>query len=148
MISRNKFTHKPTRLSGFSLLEVLASVVICTLLFSMVYKGFSAHRNQLVKAGKIRDCSTLLNNKLAQWAELPLNEKIQNSGILDQEKDIRWNFQLRETPQAIRHLSVGKYRIVVTEKGVSRCWVEVLWETDQIQTQEPIVGDLIERVRE
>ncbi len=115
-----------TKRTGVTLLEVVASLFLCGLLFSVVIAGFTQHRKQIEKAQLILTSTAQLDLLVADWYQSGRSLPVGESGVLSTEEQLMWRLTPIETEAPLQAQNLQKCRLASWHKDQEVCGIELL----------------------
>lgn len=115
--------------AGVTLIEVVASLLLCGLLFSVVIASFARHREQIENAQLILISTREMDLLVARWywqgSPLPVGD----TGPLDLPAELSWSLSAVETEVALVDRGIQKCRLASWYQGKEVCGIEILVES-------------------
>jgi len=114
--------------SGVTLIEVVASLFLCGLLFSVVIGGFTRHRQQMKQAQLILESTRELDLLVAGWYQQGTRLPLSGSGVLNVEAQLTWKLTPTATEAELTGQQIQKCRLSSWHEGKEVCGIELLVE--------------------
>ena len=112
--------------SGLTLIEVVASLLLCGLLFSFVIAGFNQQRRQFRHAALVQRAIDQTDLLVASWYMQAEAGPRAGAGRFDGPERMTWRVETVETERELLQLGILKYRLEVQSAGVVLVTLELL----------------------
>ena len=116
------------RLNGLTLIEVVASLLLCGLLFGFVISSFNQHRQEFRRAALMQQAIDQSDRLVASWYMEQGSDSGPRigAGRFEGNESMVWQVAAVTTEPQLRQLGIVKYRLEVRSKDLLLVQLELL----------------------